>query len=119
MAAIFLFLLTFTTKVKAELFGLHFQIKDGTTLSVKKTLWSGKTGSILSCSHLCARHEACKVATFWLKQRTCLLLDTAHREKGRKKPQQDDVFYLEKVCKLEISDLYFLTGVWLKLKQNA
>ena len=93
----FLFLLIITTKVQAELFGCHFQIKDGTSFSKENTLWTGKTGSIMSCSHLCARREACNIAMFWVNQRTCSLLDTAQREEGQKRPQQDDVFYLQKV----------------------
>ena len=97
MAGMFLFLLIITTKVQAELFGFHFQIKDGTSFSKENTLWTGKTGSIMSCSHLCTRREACKIAMFWVNQRTCSLLDTAQREEGQKRPQQDDVFYLQKV----------------------
>ena len=97
MAGMFLFLLIITTGVQAELFGFHFQIKDGTSFSEENTLWTGKTGSIMSCSHLCARRDACKIAMFWVNQRTCSLLDTAQREEGQKRPQQDDVFYLEKV----------------------
>ena len=87
MAGMFLFLLIITTKVRAELFGFHFQIKDGTSFSKENTLWTGKTGSIISCSHLCARREACKIAMFWVNQRTCSLLDTAQREEGQKRPQ--------------------------------
>ena len=105
MAGMFLFLLIITTKVQAELFGFHFQIKDGTSFSEENTLWTGKTRSIMSCSHLCARREACKIAMFWVNQRTCLLLDTAQREEGQKRPQQDDVFYLERFGNMKFISL--------------
>ena len=97
MAGMFLFLLIITTEVQGELFGFHFQIKDGTSFSEENTLWTKKTCSIVSCSHLCARHEACKIAMFWVNQRTCSLFYTAQREEDQKRPRQDDVFYLEEV----------------------
>ena len=63
--------------------------------SRRKTPFGPERQALLCLVPTCMR-EACKIAMFWVNQRTCSLLDTAQREEGQKRPQQDDVFYLEK-----------------------
>ena len=97
MPGIFIFLLPFVVKIQAEEHGFYFQIKENTLLSEEIILWTGKAGSILSCSQICARREACKSVIFWANKRTCSLLGKTKKVAGEIL-KQDGSFYVEKVC---------------------
>ena len=84
-------------KIQAEAYSFYFQIKENTLLREETTLWTGKAGSILSCSQICGRREACKSANFFANSRTCSLFGKTQKEAGEVL-KQDGSFYLEKVC---------------------
>lgn len=93
-------ILSFTTVLEAEKYGVYFQIEENAFTSDKTIISSGKAVSLLSCSLMCVRREDCRSANFIQADGgTCLFYSetvlTKHPE--RLLPQKGS-FFLEKVC---------------------
>ncbi len=92
------FILSLVAKIKAEEHGVFFKIEENSFLFHENSIWNGKADSLLSCSHMCARKDACKSANFIASQGTCTLLTDGQTEQAEKLLRRDGFFYLEKVC---------------------
>ena len=91
-------ILSLTPMFKTEQYGVFFEIAENSFLSDENDIWNGKVDSLVTCSQLCARRALCKSANFITNGGTCSL----HRESRKMHPdrflQQQDSFYVEKVC---------------------
>ncbi len=99
------FILSLAAKIKADEHDVFFKIEENTFLFHENTIWNGKADSLVSCSQMCARQDACKSANFIASQGTCTLLSDGQTKQAEKLLKRDGSFYLEKVCYHTISIL--------------
>ena len=91
-------ILSFTTMLSSEEFGVFFEIEEDSFFVDEDAFWTGKVNSLLSCSQMCAREAVCKSASYITSGETCSL----HRETRMMFPdrllKQNGSSYIEKVC---------------------
>ena len=91
-------ILSFTAMLSSEEFGVFFEIEEDSFFVDEDAFWTGKVGSLLSCSQMCAREAVCKSANHITSGETCLL----HKETRMMFPdrflKQSGSSYIEKVC---------------------
>ncbi len=92
------FILSLAAKIKAEENGIFFKIEENSFLFHGNSIWNGKADSLLSCSKMCARQDACKSANFIASEKRCLLFSEGQTKQGGKLLKRDGSLYLEKVC---------------------
>ncbi|XP_078342127.1 uncharacterized protein LOC144627970 [Oculina patagonica] len=97
------FIFSLAVKIKAEENGVFFKIEANSFLFHENSIWNGKADSLLSCSQICARQDACKSANFIASEETCLLLSEGQTKREEKLLERDGSLYLEKVGSPEIS----------------
>lgn len=97
MLSAVLAVLSLTTMLKTEEFGVLFEIEEDSFFINENPIWIGKFDSLFSCSQMCAREPFCKSANYMTTEETCSL----HRETRKMYPdrllKQKGSSYLEKV----------------------
>lgn len=97
MLSAVLAVLSFTTMLKTEEFGVLFEIEEDSFFVNENPIWIGKLDSLFSCSQMCAREPFCKSANYMTAEETCSL----HRETRKMYPdrllKQKGSSYIEKV----------------------
>jgi len=98
MLSAVLAILSFTTMLKTEEFGVFFEIEEDSFFVDEDAFWIRKVDSLFSCSQMCARKAVCKSANYITGGETCSL----HRETRKMYPdrllKQKGSSYVEKVC---------------------
>ncbi len=97
MLSVVLIILFVTTSLKSEEFGVFFEIEENYFYSDEDNIWSGKVDSLLRCSQMCAREDACKSAIFFSKRGKCSLHGETRQTHPEKFFRKEGFFYVEKV----------------------
>ncbi|XP_078342130.1 uncharacterized protein LOC144627973 isoform X2 [Oculina patagonica] len=97
LLATVVFMLSLAAKIKTDEHGVFFKIEENSFLFHENAFWNGKADSLMSCSQMCARQDACKSANFIASQGTCSLLTDIQTKQSKRLLKQDGSFYLEKV----------------------
>lgn len=101
--------LSFTTMLKTEEFGVLFEIEEDSFFVNENPIWIGKFDSLFSCSQMCAREPFCQSGNYMTTEETCSL----HRETRKMYPdrllKQKGSSYIEKV-RLLINSIALASG---------
>ncbi|XP_078343428.1 uncharacterized protein LOC144629109 [Oculina patagonica] len=90
-------ILSLAVSIKAQEHDVFFKIEENSFLSDGNTIWNGKADSLLSCSQICARQDACKSASFMTKAGASSLHSGKQKKHNGTFLQKENSFYLEKV----------------------
>ncbi len=98
LLATLVFILSLAEKMRAKENGVFFKIDENAFLFNENSIFNGKADSLLSCSQMCAKQDACKSANFIASHGTCSLHTDGQTEQAENILKRDGSLYLEKVC---------------------
>ncbi|XP_078384835.1 uncharacterized protein LOC144667319 [Oculina patagonica] len=104
LLATLVFILSLAEKMRAKENGVFFKIDENAFLFNENSIFNGKADSLLSCSQMCAKQDACKSANFIASHGTCSLHTDGQTEQAENILKRDGSLYLEKVGSPRISN---------------